>query len=153
LAAQQLVANASTELNRAQAKLADTESATRAVTAVAETAELAAIAQAQHQWTMAQLRWRGEMVELARWKLADAQAVRELAIAELLYRRGAEVDVAPFRGQQARLHERVSQEIELVARLHAALDVCARTLAEAKERYAATRRPPAALATSARDPR
>jgi hypothetical protein len=144
--------DASSELARAQSQLTPAQSRGRTLDA-AGPVELAEIVQAQRDWTAAELRWRGGLVELAHWKLALTQAARELAMAEIVYQRGTEIDVAPFRGQQARLHERMAKEAEIVAQLHSALDACARAFAEAKERYAATRRPPAALAARARNTR
>jgi hypothetical protein len=96
------------------------------------------VQRAKAAWLDAQLAWRERYREAAEKRLTAAEANRELARAELVAR-GAAVseafDLAPYRGQQGRLHAEWSAATARVAAAHNAVDVQASGLAAAKRRY------------------
>jgi len=126
------------------------EAARAARIASADTPELADVAAAQRRHVAATVEWRGGVVEAARWRLAAAEAQVELERALFLARGGDELDVGRFQRQAAQLQRRHAAATRRVVELHAAVDAAERALADAKERYAASRRAaPAPLVTAA----
>jgi hypothetical protein len=98
----------------------------------------------QHKaaWLDAQLAWRERNREATEKRVAAAEAKRELARAELVARvapANEPFDVAPYRGQQGRLHQEWSNATARVAVAHAEVDKREGELAAAKQRYATAR--------------
>ena len=87
-----------------------------------------------------------------RWRLATAQGQVELEIAMFLARTGEELDLGSFQRQEAQLQRRHAVAVRHVAELHAGVDAAMHALADAKERYAATRRSTQPLLVTAAAP-
>src|SRR5262249_53548080 len=132
--AAQALAAAQAEWSRA------VEAARTAHITPATTPLLAAVARAQRQQTAATVAWRAGVVDMTRWRLAAAQARVELELALFLARGGEDLDIYSFERQDAQLQRRQVAAARQVAALRAGVDTSERALANAKERYAATRR-------------
>lgn len=145
--AAQALAAAKAEWSRAVA------AARAAHLAPASTPELAAVAEAQRRHGAATVAWRAGVVELMRWRYAAAEAQVELELALFLSRRGDEIDLGSFQRQQAQLERRQVAAARQAATLRAAVDTSERAIADAKERYAATRRAAPALLVTAAAPK
>jgi hypothetical protein len=105
---------------------------------VAEEAEH--VEAAKVTWLEATHAWRVRAREAAEARVAAADAKLELARAEAAAQRGAELELPPFRGQQARFHLLWSEACTRLATAHAAVDAKQKELMQLKARYAEARR-------------
>jgi hypothetical protein len=104
---------------------------------------------AKAAWLSARLRWSVELDHAADLRLAAADAGRELAKAEAVARRGNDpVDVAPFRGQYARLHKEWSDARAQAVTVRGEVGRAEQELAAAKARFAAARSMPAEVSVA-----
>ncbi|HEY2743786.1 MAG TPA: hypothetical protein VGL86_04155 [Polyangia bacterium] len=137
-------------LAAAQAEWSRAVEASRAAhIARADSPELAAVGEAQRRHGAATVAWRAGVTEMMRWRSAAAQASVQLEIALFLARTGDEIDLGSFQRQQAQLQRRHAAAIHHVVELHAGVDSAEHALADAKERYAASRRAAPALLVAA----
>ncbi|HXU70483.1 MAG TPA: hypothetical protein VN947_14195 [Polyangia bacterium] len=134
-------AEAQEALDAAKAEWSRAVDAARAAhVAPASTPELAAVAEAQRQLGAATVQWRAGVADMMRWRRAAAEAHVELELAMFLARGGDEIDLGRYERQEAQLERRHAAAARHVVALHAGADAAVRAVAEAKERYAATRR-------------
>lgn len=91
---------------------------------------------AKRVWQQAQLAWRERARDAADLRVAADDATLELVRAEAAAQRGAEIDLPPYRGQHARLHQAWSDGCARLAAAHAAADARQRELMQLKARYA-----------------
>jgi hypothetical protein len=82
--------------------------------------------------------WRKSQVVSARWQVAVAESLKELACAEQMAKAGIEIDPAQYRAQSANLQRGHSDADREAARMRVRLDEKERALSAAKDQYAAS---------------